>query len=140
MTAAGNTAPRCQTAMTTARTSPGVVQGLPSRPPDRQHHLAALIAFSAAEAAFQVEHARVQRQPPAYLQANTGDQLGVAANALHDQEITGAKILDPGVVEGSHGRRRVAVLFSDNARRRWASMVCRADCGKRVCPWNTAIS
>ena len=41
----------------------------------------------------------------------------MAAGYLDAQEITIAKVFDPGVVEASHWRRPVAVLFSDSARR-----------------------
>src|SRR5436190_2108520 len=49
-------------------------------------------------------------------------QVMSARGALDVQEVAGPKILDPRVVQGPHERRRVAVLFSDSARRLRSSM------------------
>ena len=53
-------------------------------------------------------------------------------DAFDVQKVAVAKVFDPRVVKGSHRRRRVAVLFSDNARRRWPSMVWSTPCGWRT--------
>ena len=65
--------------------------GLLIRPPDRQRHLAALIAFPAAETGLQVEHAHVRRQPPALKQADRRDRQVMSARAFDVQEIEGPR-------------------------------------------------
>jgi hypothetical protein len=91
-------------------------------PLDRNRHTAASVAFPAPEAALQVEHAHRRRQPQPDRQANPRDQLVMpASDALDAQKIAVAKVFDPSIVQGSHRRRRVAVLFSDSARRPYAS-------------------
>jgi hypothetical protein len=46
----------------------------------------------------------------------------MSARAFDMQEVAGAKILDPRVVQGSHGRAVVAIMFSitlADADRQW---------------------
>jgi hypothetical protein len=91
-----------------------------SGPFNRHNDSPAPIAFATPEAVLQVEHRQEWRQPQTLLQAARRYQLGMAADALDLDEMAGAKIPDPHIVE-----RRISAAEHRSERGRQSAMLRR---------------